>query len=162
MGESKFRIVDADLGNSEHIADILTVLENYKTGEMGDGIPYTENEKARLRTQFLVHPNVMVFLIYTDEGQIAGGSVCFKSFSTFNTDNIINIHDLCVIDKFRGRGYGRALTEHIVQKGRDQLCSRITLEVREDNGIAQDLYRKFGFADMTPKMHFWRKKLQHP
>jgi len=161
MTESDFRIIDADFSNAEHLDDIIKVLENYKTGEMGDGVPYSESEKARLRTQFLVHPNVMAFLLYTKEREIAGGAVCFKSFSTFNTDNIINIHDLCVIDKFRGRGFGRALTDYIVQKGKKQLCSRLTLEVREDNGIAQDLYRKFGFDDMTPKMHFWRKKLHH-
>lgn len=156
-----YKIIDADLDNPEHVNDILKVLENYKTGDMGDGIAYTESEKARLKTQLKLHPSVMVFLIYNDKKEIVGGSVCFKSFSTFNTDNIINIHDLCVIDKYRGKGYGRALTEYIVEKGREQLCSRITLEVREDNGIAQDLYKKFGFADMAPKMHFWRKKLQH-
>lgn len=160
MAENEYTIIDADLNDSRHINDLLKVLENYKTGEMGDGVPYTDTEKARLTTQFTVHPNVMVFLIYS-EGEIAGGSVCFKSFSTFNTDNIINIHDLCINDKFRGKGLGRALTEYIVEKGRELLCSRLTLEVREDNGIAQSLYKKFGFDDMSPKMHFWRKKLQH-
>jgi len=160
MAENEYKIIDADLNNTDHINDLLKVLENYKTCDMGDGIPYTSTEKARLKTQFMVHPNVMVFLIYW-AGDIAGGSVCFKSFSTFNTDNIINIHDLCIIDKFRGKGLGRALTEYIVQKGREQLCSRLTLEVREDNGIAKSLYRKFGFDEMSPKMNFWRKKLQH-
>ncbi len=160
MAETYYQIIDAKMKNSNHINDLLEVLENYKTGEMGDGIAYTESEKARLTTQFIVHPNVMVYLIYYN-GEIAGGAVCFKSFSTFNTDNIINIHDLCIIDKFRGKGLGRALTEYIVEVGREQLCSRLTLEVREDNGIAQSLYKKFGFENMSPNMHFWRKKLHH-
>jgi ribosomal protein S18 acetylase RimI-like enzyme len=160
MAGTDYKIIDADFNNTDHINDLIKVLENYKTGDMGDGKPYTDSEKARLTTQFIVNPNVLVFLIYS-EGVIVGGSVCFKSFSTFSTDNIINIHDLCIIDKFRGKGFGRALTDYIVEKGREQLCSRITLEVREDNGIAQSLYKKFGFQDMAPKMHFWRKKLQH-
>lgn len=160
MAEKDYKIISADFNNADHINDLLIVLENYKTGEMGDGIPYSESEKARLTTQFIVHANVMAFLLYSG-GEIAGGSVCFKSFSTFNTDNIINIHDLCVIDKFRGKGFGRALTEHIVQIGREQLCSRITLEVQVKNGIAQSLYKKFGFEDLEPDMHLWLKKLQH-
>ncbi|MBI9097587.1 MAG: GNAT family N-acetyltransferase [Spirochaetaceae bacterium] len=158
MTDKDISIVEAEFSNSDHINDLLFVLESYKTCDMGDGIPYTEAEKARLTTQFIVHPNVMAFLIYKG-GKIAGGSVCFKAFSTFSTANVINIHDLCIVDEFRGQGLGRALTEYIVQKGRELLCSRITLEVREDNGIAKSLYRKFNFEDMTPKMHFWRRKL---
>jgi len=157
---AEIKIIEADLSNPEHVNYLLIVLENYKTGEMGDSIPYTDGEKARLKTLFHVHPSVLGFLAFSD-GEIAGGSVCFKSFSTFSTANVLNIHDLCVIDKYRGKGLGRALTETIASKGREMLCSRITLEVREDNGIAQDLYKKFGFADMSPKMHFWRKKLQY-
>lgn len=160
MAEADYKIIDAEMNNTDHINDLIKVLENYKTGEMGDGLAYTESEKARLTTQFIVHPNLMVYLIYS-EGEIAGGAVCFKSFSTFNTENIINIHDLVIIDKFRGKGLGRILTEYVVEKGREQLCSRLTLEVREDNGIAQSLYKKFGFDNMSPNMHFWRKKLHH-
>lgn len=153
-------VIEASLSNSAHMNDLLYVLESYKTGDMGDGIPYKEREKARLLTQFLVHPNVLVFLIYS-EGKIAGGSVCFKSFSTFTTGNILNIHDLCIIDKYRGRGLGRELMDSIAQKGRDLLCSKITLEVREDNGIAKSLYQKFRFEDTSPMMHFWSKRLQY-
>lgn len=153
-------VIEADLNNTDQMNDLLFVLESYKTGEMGDGIPYTSGEKARLSTQFLIHPNVMVFLIYS-RGKIAGGSVCFKSFSTFTTGNLLNIHDLCIIEEFRGRGLGRELMESIAQKGRDLLCSKITLEVRDDNGIAKGLYKKFRFEDASPIMHFWSKKLQY-
>ncbi|MBI9097047.1 MAG: GNAT family N-acetyltransferase [Spirochaetaceae bacterium] len=158
MTEADTTIIEVDFRNFDHISDLLFVLESYKTGGMGDGIPYRESEKARLITQFIVHSNVMAFLIYRG-GKIAGGSVCFKSFSTFNTANLLNIHDLCIVGEYRGKGLGRELTEYIVQKGRELLCSQITLEVREDNGIAKSLYRKFRFEDTTPKMHFWKRKL---
>ncbi|MDA3810072.1 MAG: GNAT family N-acetyltransferase [Spirochaetaceae bacterium] len=151
-------VIEADLSNTVHLNDILIALESYKTCKMGDSTPYTEGEKSRLKTQFIVHPNVMAFLIYS-EGKIAGCSVCFKSFSTFTTGNVLNIHDLCIIEEFRGKGLGRKLMEFITRKARSILCSRITLEVREDNGIAKDLYKKFGFEDTSPMMHFWTKKL---
>ena len=151
-------IIEADFSNTDHINDLLFVLNSYKSGEMGDGIPYTEAEKARLTTQFIVNPNVLAFLIYSN-GKIAGGSVCFKAFSTFTTANLLNIHDLCIVEEFRSKGLGRELTEYIVNKARELLCSRITMEVREDNGIAKSLYSKFDFADLTPKMSIWLRKL---
>ena len=159
MIDTNSTILEADMKNPVHVSDLILVLESYKTGKMGDSIPFTEAEKARLITQFIIHPSVLGFLIYSN-GQIAGASVCFTTFSTFTTANVLNIHDLCIMDEFQGKGLGRKLTEHITQKARDLLCSRITLEVREDNGIAKDLYQKFGFEDYSPIMHFWRKKLQ--
>jgi ribosomal protein S18 acetylase RimI-like enzyme len=151
-------IVEADLNNPVHLDDLLFVLESYKLDGMGEGLPYTEGEKALLRRQFIVNPSVLVFLVY--RGNIlAGGSVCFKTFSTFTTGNVLNIHDICILRKYRGSGLGRELMKCIIGKGRELLCSKITLEVREDNAVAQNLYNSLDFGESRPVMHFWNKKL---
>jgi ribosomal protein S18 acetylase RimI-like enzyme len=151
-------VVEADVRNPLHMDDIVVALESYKSGEMGDSVPYTENEKIKLKKQFLQHSNALVFLVYF-EGQIAGCSVCFTSFSTFSAGNVLNIHDFCIIPEYRSRGLGRRLLSGIVAKAVSLSCSKITLEVREDNEIAKKLYAQFAFKDTTPIMHFWTKTL---
>lgn len=151
-------IIEADLKQTAHFDDLLKALESYKTGSMGDSTPYTQAEKDKLRAQFLHHSNVLVFLLYS-EGTIAGCSVCFTSFSTFSAGNVLNIHDFCILEEYRSRGLGRMLMERIVSKAETLSCSKITLEVREDNQIARSLYEKFCFEDTSPRMLFWTKTL---
>jgi ribosomal protein S18 acetylase RimI-like enzyme len=52
-----------------------------------------------------------------------------------------------------------ALMNEISKKAEELKCSKITLEVREDNYQAQNLYKKMGFDDSEPKMLFWSKYL---
>lgn len=156
--KEKITVIEANLKNPAHMDDLLMALESYKICNMGDSIPYTEAEKDKLKSQFLQHSNVLIFLIY-NETSIAGCSVCFTSFSTFSAGNVINIHDFCIMEAFRSRGLGRKLMECIVSKAESLLCFKITLEVREDNNIAKCLYKKFSFTDTTPIMHFWTKTL---
>ena len=151
-------IVEADPTDQRVLDDLFKVLEVYRTGSMGEGSPYTEEELFRLEELFRNSPSVMVFLAYAGES-IAGASVCFRKFSTFTAGNLINIHDICVIDEYRGMGLGRELMQAIIRKGHELMCTKITLEVREDNEIARGLYQSLGFGELDPVMNFWTKKL---
>ena len=67
--------------------------------------------------------------------------------------------DIVVLEKYRNAGVGRRLMEGIQQAAASLGCSKITLEVREDNHNAQYLYQSLGYRECTPKMHFWEKRL---
>ena len=56
------------------------------------------------------------------------------------------IHDLSVIPEYRGRGIGRLLLEAVERKARNQNCSKVTLEVQENNKHARHVYEAAGFA----------------
>ena len=86
-------------------------------------------------------------------------AVCFRGFSTFNAAPLINIHDLIVIQEFRGKGLGRQLLEEVENISREEHCCKITLEVRSDNHVAQALYRAEGFSRGEKPMEFWTKWL---
>jgi ribosomal protein S18 acetylase RimI-like enzyme len=47
----------------------------------------------------------------------------------------------------------------IIKKADEIDCSKITLEVRENNHRAQKLYKNLGFENCQPKMFFWVKEL---
>jgi [ribosomal protein S18]-alanine N-acetyltransferase len=57
----------------------------------------------------------------------------------------IDIHNIAVHKEFRRRGLGRSLLENVILEGRNRSLSRITLEVRKSNTVAQKLYESAGF-----------------
>lgn len=57
----------------------------------------------------------------------------------FNGHNVVNI---CIDEAYRGKGFGRALMAHCVEK---YTASPIHLDVIASNVTAVDLYKSFGF-----------------
>jgi ribosomal protein S18 acetylase RimI-like enzyme len=52
------------------------------------------------------------------------------------------------------------LLEKNVTWAREKLgCSKVTLEVRDDNLVAKSLYKSLGFKDSDPPMLYWTKML---
>jgi ribosomal protein S18 acetylase RimI-like enzyme len=46
---------------------------------------------------------------------------------------------------------------YVIEKARELGYCKVTLEVRDDNRNAKELYQSLGFKDTEPKMHFWTK-----
>jgi ribosomal-protein-alanine N-acetyltransferase len=57
----------------------------------------------------------------------------------------LHINTIAVAAEHRGRGLGSALMRHIMQDVVDQGVTRATLEVRESNRAARQLYESLGF-----------------
>jgi [ribosomal protein S18]-alanine N-acetyltransferase len=58
----------------------------------------------------------------------------------------IDIHNLAVHPAYRRQGVGKALLEAVIEEARRQGASRVTLEVRKSNEVAQKLYQALGFS----------------
>lgn len=156
-------IIEADLNRVSHQRDIITMTEIYARDPMGNGGPLAEETLNRLIPGLRNHPTTLVFLAYVD-GQVTGIATCFYGFSTFRAKPLINIHDLAVVDSYRGCGIGRQMLDHIEQKARDTGCCKVTLEVQENNVRARSVYEKNGFAqavysDSTGGSLFYAKLL---
>lgn len=57
----------------------------------------------------------------------------------------IDIHNLAVHPACRRRGIGKALLEAVIDQARREGVTRVTLEVRKSNVVAQKLYHSLGF-----------------
>lgn len=53
---------------------------------------------------------------------------------------------LAVAPRFRGRGLGRALVEHVERLLLERGCPKVNLQVRASNPQAVEFYRRLGYA----------------
>lgn len=159
MSLTNLSIADCDFTNADDLNAIGSLLNAYIEDEMGGGTPISKLQQLRLVDALNQHPTSIVLLAQTDD-VYCGLLIAFENFSTFTVSPMINIHDLIVLSDFRCEGVGRKLLEALVEKAERKNCSRVTLEVREDNAKAQHLYRSLEFGETKPPMLYWRKNLK--
>jgi len=97
------------------------------------------------------------------EGEQAIGLInCFEGFSTFYCKPLLNIHDVVVMDAYRGRGISRLMLQADEALAKQQGHCKLTLEVLSNNRSAIRAYEKFGFKQyqLDPaagQALFWEK-----
>lgn len=138
-------IVAANLELAEHQRAIVELLDAYAADPIIDGKPLSAQARRDMIPGLMAHPTTLVFLALCD-AQPVGVAVCFRGFSTFYAQPLINIHDLAVLADFRGRGIGRRLLDAVERAARDSGCCKLTLEVRESNTRAKGIYESIGFS----------------
>ena len=55
------------------------------------------------------------------------------------------VNYLAVAKRFRGRGYGRVLMQHVEQRLLERGCPKLNLQVRTSNPQAIEFYRRIGY-----------------
>ena len=67
-----------------------------------------------------------------------------------------HITNIAVGQKYRGKGIGSKLLEGLIQICRDRNVTAMTLEVRESNKVAQNLYKKYGFKEYGTRKGYYQ------
>lgn len=147
-----------DYSNPAHLTAFADLLQGYMADPMGEHAPHTKMEQLRLVDGMANHPASFVVLASV-EGKPIAFATCFELFSTFQVKPFINIHDIFTLPEYRGVGIGRAMLNEIAEIAKSKKCCKVTLEVRTDNAVAQELYRSEGYSEAEPDMLFWTKKL---
>lgn len=147
-----------DFENPAHLTALVDLLNHYMSDPMGDATPLNKLQQLRLVDGLANHPSALVLFVLCD-GEIAGLTTCFVNFSTFNVKSYLYIHDIVVNSNFRGKGLGKALMQQLEEISKECGYCKITLEVRDDNSVAQSLYRSLGYEECKPNMLFWTKKI---
>lgn len=157
----KVEVLMADYLNEQHAVDVGFLLNHYAEDPMGGGLPLSDFIKENLAVELSKVPHAFSVICYVD-GKPAGLINCFEVFSTFKCKPLINIHDIVVVNEFRGLGISQSMLAKVEERAKDRGCCKITLEVLEGNGVARNSYIKFGFDgyELDPKMGkalFWQK-----
>jgi len=157
------KTIIADYADTEHGQDIIHLLDEYANDPMGGGQPLSAFTKNKLISSLTNIPKAFSILSYIDSIPV-GLANCFEGFSTFQCKPLINIHDIAVINKYRGKGIGQNLLQKIEEIAVERQCCKITLEVLDGNESAISAYKKFGFSPYELQSEyghamFWEKKI---
>ncbi|MCW8932827.1 MAG: GNAT family N-acetyltransferase [Gammaproteobacteria bacterium] len=139
------------------------LMNAYASDPMGGSQPLSDEVKNNLLKELSKLPHAFSIIAYI-EGLPAGLINCFEAFSTFSCKPLINIHDVIVLNQYRGNGISQKLLAKVEEIALQKGCCKVTLEVLSNNEIAKSAYKKFGFSDyeLDPKAGtalFWQKKL---
>ncbi|WP_414158136.1 GNAT family N-acetyltransferase [Pseudomonas sp. BNK-45] len=156
-------VLQASYSNPVHAEAIGVLLNHYAEDPMGGGRPLEQDLLRQLPAELAKRPQAFSVLAFAG-GQPVGLVNCFEGFSTFACRPLVNVHDVLVLDGFRGQGLSRRMLQKVEDIARQRGCCKITLEVLEGNARAQAAYQACGFADarLDPahgRMLFWSKIL---
>lgn len=152
------QFVQVDLKNETHCKKLLYLLNEYMEDEMGAKQTMPEQLGEIIIDGLKMHTAFLGFFVCIEEEYAALAS-CNLNYSTWQAKFLINIHDFIVSPKYRKQGVGAFLLKGIENYAKEKGYCKINLEVRNDNILAQKLYKKMGFADCVPPMYFWQKVL---
>lgn len=66
-----------------------------------------------------------------------------------------HILNIAVDKKYRSKGYGKELVKNLIEKAAKENISQLTLEVRESNEAARNLYRLFNFKELGQRPNYY-------
>jgi len=67
----------------------------------------------------------------------------------------IELNNIIIRDEYRGKGYGALLMDFLIKCAQFLKSEKIFLEVKEDNLIAQNLYKKYGFKKLYVRKRYY-------
>jgi GNAT superfamily N-acetyltransferase len=89
-------------------------------------------------------PNpVYGFFVAEESGQILGLSLYYWRYSTWKGKRLY-LEDIIVTERERGRGLGKLLFDHTMEKALEENCTGMMWQVLEWNEPAINFYKKYG------------------
>lgn len=97
-----------------------------------------------------LHNRFAKFFVATFNNQVIGYLSCWMVEETVD---IINV----VIDKnYQHQGYGQALFSEMEKVAKDNNCTEIMLEVKENNFQAINFYQQQGYEQISIRKHYYQ------
>ena len=160
MNNADIKIHKLDYQDARQVKQLVDLLDAYACDPMGGGEPLADEVKARLASDLVKQSHMFSLVVYVDKIP-AGFCNCVWGYSTFAAQPLVNIHDLAILTQYRGLGLSQQLLLAVEQQVKQVGGVKITLEVLANNEIAQNAYRRFGFApyelaDGAGRAEFWQ------
>ncbi len=147
-------VIYLDVSNEAHRSQFKQLFDEYASSVSANLDPLITSKIYEL-------PYFHGFLCLVEQ-KPAAFAVCFESFSTYRSKKVLNIHDFMVSLNHRGQGIGKILLDGIEQFCNHHDFLKITLEVDDNNIVAQKLYSSCNFQDhqvVLKGLLHWQKYL---
>lgn len=142
--------VNIDFAGAADVAEMADLLAELFTLE-SDFVPEREKQLAGLRL-ILDDCSIGRLFVLRIDGRVAGMANALLTVSTAEGRRVVLLEDVIVGAAWRGRGYGRALVEHVVAWARAEGLARVTLLADRDNAAALAFYTRLGFASSAMRV----------
>ena len=101
-------------------------------------------DEDRLRRTLFGNPRFAEVIFAEENDQPVGFALFFHNYSTFIGLPGIYLEDLFVEPAHRGRGYGKALLQHLAKLAKERECGRVEWAVLDWNEPSINFYRSIG------------------
>ena len=105
------------------------------------------NESDLIATIFAADPKVFCDVVEVEE-KVVGMAIWFLNYSTWQGKHGIYLEDLFIKPEYRGRGYGKALLQHLARICEEKGYGRFQWWVLDWNSPAIEFYRSLGAVAM--------------
>ena len=122
---------------AELLAELFTQESDFK--------PEREKQLAGLRL-ILDDPRIGKLFVLRVDDRVVGMANALFTVSTAEGRRVMLLEDVIVAARYRGRGLGRRLIEHITAWAAANGLARITLLADKDNAPALAFYERMGFT----------------
>lgn len=117
--------------------------------------PLTEEAKGRLlRDGFSDHRLYSAFLASLD-GRDVGYAITYEAYSSFLARPVFYLEDIFVYEDVRGKGFGGAMFQYLVEEAVDRGCARMEWMVVDWNDNAIGFYERRGAIQLS-EWHSYR------
>lgn len=138
-------IVRACYDDPAHAAALLDLMDQYARDPAGGGEALGEFAREHLIAELAARP--FIFSVLAFDGNMPVGLVnAIEGFSTFTCRPLVNVHDVVVAARHRGRGIAAQMFAEVEAVARERGACKLTLEVLGGNTSARALYQRLGFA----------------
>lgn len=137
-------ITSTNLTNPQHATAFTCLMDHYARSPAGGGEALASQVYDDLLQRLPGFPGFHSWLAWLD-GEAVGLLNAFTGFSTFAARPLLNLHDIVVLEAWRGRGIGQALMQAAEQHAREAGCCKLTLEVLTHNQSAYRTYLHQGY-----------------
>ena len=154
--------VRANYADPVHAMALVMLLDAYAQDPMGGGQALGEFAKANLVSALAARPQAFSVLAFHGDKPV-GLVNCIEGFSTFACRPLVNVHDVAVLDGYRGHRIAEQMLGVAQAIARERGASKMTLEVLQGNAGALRLYERAGFAgyQLDPAMGHARFLQKH-
>jgi ribosomal-protein-alanine N-acetyltransferase len=107
---------------------------------------YKHNDE--LKNEFINNPYTKI-LAFIENNKVVGFIHINEIYDRYEINNIY------VLEEYRKQGIASQLMDSIIKLGKDTGIINITLEVKEDNINAINLYKKYGFVEKAIRKNYY-------
>lgn len=103
-----------------------------------------ENYISYYSSNIYNNDNYFIYLMKVNDNIVGMGSIIIEYKIIHNFGKVAHIEDIVIDKKYRGKGYGKMMINHLIKIAKQFKCYKIILSCSDEN---KNFYKKNGFIN---------------